>query len=277
MNLPDFEQVPRAVAIDLDGTLLNSRTQLSARSHSALEQCIARDIPVIIATSRPARIFKRIFPQDLAVRCSFALMNGAVTSGNPPLSGYLKETLPEELTRRIINIAIRFHTDIGITIEIDGYDFGANWISDTDMLWERNSATPDMLFSIDEAISRQPCKIALGGQGIDILKLADELRHSLGDTISIVPALLGIPLLNITTPEATKPVALQKLLKPAGIPLEQVIAFGDDIPDIEMLKACGTAVAVDNAFPEVKSICAYHTASNDEDGVALVLEKMLAV
>jgi hydroxymethylpyrimidine pyrophosphatase-like HAD family hydrolase len=55
-----------------------------------------------------------------------------------------------------------------------------------------------------------------------------------------------------------------------------VIAFGDDLPDLEMLQACGIPVAMANAYPEIKAACAYQTAGNDEDGVALVLEKMLA-
>ena len=78
MNLPGFEKPPAAIAIDLDGTLLNSRTQLSERNHAAINKCLERGIPVIIATSRPARIFNRIFPPDLAVGCSMAVMNGAI-------------------------------------------------------------------------------------------------------------------------------------------------------------------------------------------------------
>ena len=68
MNLPKFEKLPGAIAIDLDGTLLNSHTQLSERNHTALQNCIERGIAVIIATSRPVRIFNRIFPPDLAAR-----------------------------------------------------------------------------------------------------------------------------------------------------------------------------------------------------------------
>lgn len=65
-GLPFFPKVPKAIAIDLDGTLLDSQTRLSPRSRLALENCLELGIPVIIATSRPARIFKRIFPEDLA-------------------------------------------------------------------------------------------------------------------------------------------------------------------------------------------------------------------
>ncbi|MEE8413749.1 MAG: HAD family hydrolase [Dehalococcoidales bacterium] len=279
MHLPIFNSRPSAIAIDLDGTLLDSKTQLSARSRTAVEKCAAMGIPVIIATSRPARIFNRIFPQDLASVCSLVIMNGAIAIGKAPLSGYFKEPLPEKVTRDIIDLALRFDSAISITLELDGYEFGANWIdkADPDRLWQRNSATPEMLFSIEEAVSRQPCKIALGGPGTDILKLSDKLNYSFSDTISVIPSLLGIPLLNITARQASKPSALRKLLIPKGISLEEVIAFGDDIPDIGMLKECGISVAVSNAFPEVKSVCTYHTASNDEDGVAQVLEEILSI
>ena len=82
------------------------------------------------------------------------------------------------------------------------------------------------------------------------------------------------PLLNITAKNATKPEALKKLLTPHGITLGETMAFGDDLADLEMLQACGVPVAMANAFPEIKSVCAYDTASNDDDGVGRVLEQM---
>ncbi len=58
--------------------------------------------------------------------------------------------------------------------------------------------------------------------------------------------------------------------------MDDVLAFGDDIPDIDLLTSCGTAVAMANAVPEVLSLCRYSTASNDNDGVAVVLERVLS-
>ncbi|MBI4296104.1 MAG: HAD family hydrolase [Chloroflexi bacterium] len=276
MKLPEFDSPPKAIAIDLDGTLLDSQGRLSERNDKAIEKCIAQGIPVVIATSRPARIVNRIFPQDLAARCSFVIMSGAIAKGNPPLSGYFKESLPEGLARRIIDLALKFDPGIRITVELDGYEFGANWTADAATLWQKNSATPDMVFSVEDALLRQPCKVALSSLGTDVLKLGDEFVKSFGGAISVVPALLGFTMLNITSGQASKPSALRRLLTPRGISLQDMIAFGDDIPDVEMLKECGVSVAVANAFPEVRSVCAYHTASNDEDGVAIVLEQMLA-
>ena len=65
-----------------------------------------------------------------------------------------------------------------------------------------------------------------------------------------------------------KVLAIQALSEESGIPISDVIAFGDDSNDIEMLTVCGTGVAVGNAIPEVKEAASYITASNDEDGVA---------
>ena len=57
------------------------------------------------------------------------------------------------------------------------------------------------------------------------------------------------------------------------IPLEQIIAFGDDFNDIGMLKLCGTGVAMKNAIPQVKEVADFETLSNNEDGVAKYIEE----
>jgi Cof subfamily protein (haloacid dehalogenase superfamily) len=274
MKLPDFKKLPRAIAIDLDGTLLNSHTQLSERNHRALEMCIADGIPIIIATSRPARIFNRIFPQDLVRKCSFILMNGALAKGNSSLSGYYKETLPTDILNSLISCVFDFDPNVRVTVEIEGYEFGTNWKWDPGTLWQINSATPDMVLTLDEALKRNPCKIALGNT--DISRLGEQLCEKLGDSISVVAAKINNPLLNVTAKTATKPNALRRLLEPQDISLDEVIAFGDDLPDLDMLQECGISIAMANAFPEVKAVCKYQTASNDEDGIALVLEKILS-
>lgn len=202
-------------------------------------------------------------------------MNGSLAKGNPPLSGYFKEPLLDTVMRDIIDCALRIDPQTGITIEIEGYEFGANRQWDTTILWERNSATPDMVLTLEEALRRKPCKVALGRT--DIFKLAEHIKRQFGDSLSIVTAKIGNPLLNITSRNATKPNALRKLLEPQGISLSEVLAFGDDFPDVDMLQACGISVAMANAFSEVKAVCKYQTASNDKDGVAIVLEKMLEI
>ena len=276
MNLPEFDRLPDAVALDLDGTLFNGNEEISARNRAALERCIEAGIPVILATSRPARLFHRVFPEDLASSCSYSVMNGAVAAGNPPLNGYYKEPLPENVLRKAIDVTLFHYPEAHIILEIDGFEFGANRTVDADTLWKRNSATPEMLLSVEEAIKKQPSKLAFSGIGEEILPLMNILNADMGDSVSIVPALTWRPILNITCPGVNKASAIHKLISPAGKSLNNVVAFGDDLPDMDMLVECGIPVAMGNALPELKEACKYCTASNEEDGVAIVLEKIFS-
>lgn len=110
---------------------------------------------------------------------------------------------------------------------------------------------------------------------MDLPALFTRLQERFGNQLSIISSLTDTLLLMITIKNASKSEAIRKLLAPNSISLAEVLAFGDDLPDLDMLKAYGTSVAMANAFPEVKAVCKYETASNDEDGVAIVLEKML--
>ena len=276
MNLPEFERLPDAIALDLDGTLFNDNEEISPRNRAALERCIEAGIPVILATSRPARSFHRSFPVDLSNRCSQILTSGSVVIGKQPLWGTVKESIPEETLRKAVEISMKAYPDAWLIVEIEGYEFGANWTEYPETLWKRNSATPEMLLSIEEAIVKQPSKIVIGGIGNGILTLMDTLRADIGDSVSIVPALTWQPILNITRSGVNKATAIHKLISPAGRFLENVVAFGDDLPDMDMLVECGIPVAMGNALPELKEACQYCTASNEEDGVAIVLEKIFS-
>jgi Cof subfamily protein (haloacid dehalogenase superfamily) len=273
INLPVIPRPPGAIAIDLDGTLLNSQTSLSERNYCAVARCLAKGIPIVIATSRPVRAVRRLLGNELTDRCSLVLQNGAVGTGRPPLSGNIKETITSELTRNIIEVILEMEPEMRITVELDGYRFGTNKPRDPDELWEVNSATPDMQLTLEKALEGEPTKIAVGGLDRDITHVAREISTRFNDTIAVVPA-DNSTFLNITRKTATKPDTLRKLLESGQIPLDNVIAFGDDIPDIGMLSVCGIPVAVANAVPEVRTLTCYRTASNDEDGVAIVLEQI---
>jgi Cof subfamily protein (haloacid dehalogenase superfamily) len=271
---PEFHKCPEAIALDLDGTLLNSQGLLSARNSRAIERCLERNIPVVIATSRAARSVRRLIGAGLMERCSLVLQNGAIGIGVAPLSGNIKEIIPPEPIREVIKTILSMEPEIRITVELEGYRFGTNRPREPASLWEVNSATPDMQLPLEDVLDDGPAKIAAGGLNRDISHVAREISGRFKDSISVVPT-YDMTFLNITSKTATKPGTLKKLLDSRQIPLENVLAFGDDIPDIGLLSACGIPVAVANAAPEVKACARYCTAANDEDGVAVVLEKLL--
>jgi Cof subfamily protein (haloacid dehalogenase superfamily) len=274
IKLPNFRLPPDAISIDLDGTLLNSQSILSERNRKALEKCLALGIPIIIATSRPIRSVRRLIGSELTNRCSLVLQNGALGIGAPPLTGRIKEKIKPVLPREIVTVALKMEPEIRITIELEGYWFGTNQPREPNELWEINSATPDMQRPLEEALADEPTKIALGGLKYDISHVAEALQQRFGNDISVVPS-NELTFLNITSQTATKPDTLRKILQSKQIALTNVMAFGDDVPDVELLSVCGMPIAVANAVSEVKAVCDYCTASNDDDGVAIVLERII--
>jgi hydroxymethylpyrimidine pyrophosphatase-like HAD family hydrolase len=131
-----------------------------------------------------------------------------------------------------------------------------------------------MVMPLREALHHEPTKVAVNGLGADLSGLASVLKREVGDSIAIAPA-NGYTFLNIVSPLASKSQALAHLLEPAGIPLGDVIAFGDDLPDLDLLSAVGMPIAMANAVPEIHFLAKFITASNDEDGVAFVLEQIV--
>ena len=81
-------------------------------------------------------------------------------------------------------------------------------------------------------------------------------------------------LVEISAAGVTKATALARVAEELGVPAADVVAFGDMPNDLPMLAWAGTAYAVANAHPDVLAAVSRHTASNDEDGVALVLEEL---
>jgi Cof subfamily protein (haloacid dehalogenase superfamily) len=274
VDLPYFTGRPRAVAIDLDGTLLNTRTHVSDRSRRAVTACLEAGIPVIIATSRPWRTTARVLGPDLVERCSLVLENGAVVRAAPPLSGDRKWEIPPDVLDEALSLLQSVQPDLGLTLEIEGREFGGNVVRTPDELWERNAAMPEMYLTLEEAKAHRPSKIAASARGNDLRHVVTALEQRLGKALSILPA-NGDTFLNITARGVTKTAAIQRLVASAGWTLADVLAIGDDIPDVEMLRACGTAVTMANACAEVIAIADCTTLSNDEDGVAVVLERLL--
>ena len=103
----------------------------------------------------------------------------------------------------------------------------------------------------------------------------DSVAKRLADYLSDCDCLKfsGTEWYKFTKKEATKENAILKACEICGIALEDVTAFGDDAPDIGMLKLCGTGVAMGNAIDSVKEAADIVIGSNDQDGIAKYLEQ----
>ena len=105
--------------------------------------------------------------------------------------------------------------------------------------------------------------------------LQDELKDSVNILATIYPQ-LDFTLLDILPPDASKGIGVEKLAKLNGLTAENVMVCGDNFNDLEMLEFAGTPVIMGNAAPELLENPKYNqTLSNDENGVALAIEKFI--
>jgi hydroxymethylpyrimidine pyrophosphatase-like HAD family hydrolase len=275
MNLPVFsDKMPRAVALDLDGTALNSASRLSDRTSNAVLRLLDMGIPIVIATARPERVIHVLTGDEIAKRASLVHLSGAAALGRDPLAGTFNWGIDPDEARLCWDIVSASPLPSRMTVELDGRRFAVSHESDADELWTFNTATPDMIVSLEEALASNPAKVSVNGIGNNLGPIVEELRSTLSESTLVVPA-VGNSFINVHSRLATKSGAVAALLASKDIPLSDVLSFGDDYPDVDLMLNTGWPVAVANAIPEVRQAAQFETASNDDDGVAHVLEDLM--
>lgn len=276
MKLPDFAtETPLAVALDLDETTLGSNSRLTGRTRRALHSVRAAGLPIIIATSRPERVLPVLVGDDIVQITSLVQMNGTVATGRAGLTGSFRWPIDPADARLCWAIANEMTPQARMAMEIDGTRFAVNHDDEVNSLWAFSNASPTMIVPIEEAMRTGPAKVSVNGLDNDLEELAKTLENRLSENTVVFRA-ANAQFLDVVPRQATKSRAVAALLGAANISLDDVLAFGDDYVDIDLMRDCGWSVAVDNAVPEVKSLARYGTASNDDHGVAIVLERLVA-
>lgn len=253
--------VDQMILLDLDGTLLNSDNIVSSITANALEICRLKGYYIGFITAR-SRSKKNIRLLD-GLPCDFiAFYNGAEI--------YTKNHLLESNVlsyKQTIMMLQKLHNDFPDMI----FDVHQE-------PWNFSSVCGDICHM--ESGDRRVCDInSLPECNIQRIRLESE-------------SLMSIPLQNYMTSESTfyhstfadvtivhKNANKEHAVKIASdffnIPLSKMIAFGDDINDINMLKAVGISVAMGNAIPSLKKIANYVTETNDNNGIATWIYKHL--
>lgn len=246
----------KLLVFDLDGTLLRSDSTLSERTHEALEQCRKKGIIIVIATARflfKAQAYIDMIRPDYAILADGTLIfNGKELVDGCPLDLATTNQLIEALRGR--ENGADFVVCVGKDV----------WCSNREIVETRR-----FYMDMSEPIPYPAYKIA---SCFDTAEEAEALAKKYNCKLL---SYRGESLYSFLNPRADKVSALEALGKRLGISLEEMVAFGDDKNDIEVLRKCGLGVAVGNAIPEVKQIAGLVVDTNDEDGVAKYIEEYL--
>ncbi|MEV6005724.1 HAD-IIB family hydrolase [Streptomyces sp. NPDC051976] len=263
---------PRLIATDLDGTLLRDDKTVSARTIAALADAEAAGIEVFFVTGRPAR-WMGVVAELLAGHGMAIVANGAAVYDlhrNQLIEAF---PLPEDDALAVAE---------ALRAAIPGTSFAVERTGG----FRRETGYPPV--EPDSGAGQAPIKELLAdGDGQPLLKML--AKHPSIDPDEFLATALSVAgqhgeitrssdyaLLEVSGIGVSKATTLARCCAERGVTAAEVVAFGDMPNDLAMLDWAGTSYAVANAHPRVLAATAYRTAANQDDGVARVIERILA-
>lgn len=296
----------RLIASDIDGTILSySSTEtgvVSPRTVAAFRAARDAGLRVVLVTGRPVRWLKpvadalggigpvicsngavvydlaqdRLLHEDpMDARTLFAVKDQVLTID--PEASFAAETLEHlHAERPFLKDSLFFEEDrrraAGVTDEMLR-------LGPLDETLERDAlgaaATPHSDVTVDHLADRV-VKLLVKTTVMDADAFLAQVRDQVGHLVTVTHSAPGVSLLELSAKGVDKAAALRRFAAAEQIRQDEVIAFGDMPNDIEMLQWAGTSWAVGSAHPLVRSAAEHVTGDCDDDGVALVLEDLLA-
>jgi Cof subfamily protein (haloacid dehalogenase superfamily) len=268
----------RLVAIDIDGTLLDSRGRIPEENIAAVQDALEAGLQVVLVTGRSFP-FARAATASLPAVVSLIVSNGAIER---TMAGrtVARRLLARETARDILaqTRAFRQHSAVLFDREAEGHVVAESMDWDHPHrrgYWERHRhfighATPleaaltedpiQVMFNGDVATMRAIHSVLEGLEGVSVCRTEYERRD--------------FSLVDVTAPTATKGQALAWRAAALGIEPRHVMAIGDNLNDLEMLEFAGVPVIMGNAVDALHGRGWHETAPHDEAGVAQAIRRL---
>jgi hypothetical protein len=282
----------KLLALDLDGTLLDSGGMLSDGNRDAIRRAEEAGVLVTIATGRRFRDARPV-ALDIGLNAPIITHNGALLKFADTLEALSADTLAAATCLHVIEIGREFGGDALVSVDPEGkgtllYDR----ISEDNIplrkyiAWSRllhGDEAEDAIHHVDDlgdaVYDHSVIHISFSGGCAPMYELQRVLEDELEESVNILATIyphLDFTLLDVLPPRASKATGLHALATLHGLSHEQVMVCGDNFNDLEMLDYAGTSVVMGNAAPELRAREEFFvTASNDEDGVARAIEKFI--
>ena len=291
------------LALDIDGTLLNSERVVTPRTRAAVLAARAAGMVVVIATGRGPRSARMVVAgMGLGEPLVLVATQGATVWDNGQL--VLHQPLAAAAAQRVVELSLAAGVAALVVPALHRGDamYLAGSTTATDRLWDYAQPVDRTIRPILTAATdrlrgyaqrnggnvRPYDPAALHDDPLAVYMMDDWRRLTAvnerltGDpaaqdqwrVIFSRTALATTAAIEALHPSVSKGLALDVLCRRFGIGREHVLAFGDNVNDVEMLEFAGLGVAMANGSPEALAVADRITASNDEDGIAVVLEEL---
>ena len=282
----------KLLALDLDGTLLNSTGKVPEANRRAIHEAEEAGVLVTIATGRRFRDARPV-GLELELNAPLVTHNGALLKYAQSLETVAVSLLPTESTREIVRVGKEFGGDALVSADPRGkgsmlYDT----IHDDNIPLQRyiewakrlhGEEAEHAVIHVEDLHEQLPehevIHISYSGQCEPMARMFEYLGAELDGSVTILPTIyphLDFTLIDILPSDASKGTGVQKLAAIKGLTAENVMVMGDNFNDVEMLEFAGTPVVMGNASPDLLTREEfYKTVTNNESGVAAAINRFI--
>lgn len=259
----------RMIVLDLDGTLLTSQNTLTERTVRAVTACIGRGITVTIATGR---VFHSVLPfaRKLGITDALITANGAEIRAPGDKDPLYYRPIERNLAREVLAFFREkgwyIQAYLGDRLFVDKVDeraksYGRLTFLDPEPLGEE-------LYTMDV----EPVKLlSIASSPEEAVSVRKAVQKRFGD--AIYAAVSNRLFVDMAHPEVSKARGLEFLMKKQGVTPLQTMVVGDSENDLPLFELAGFSVAMENSRRDIREKADTVTLSNDENGVALALER----
>lgn len=270
----------RFIALDIDGTLLNSSFAVSASNRAAIAEATRRGIEVVLVTGR-----RYDFAMPVAAQIDSPLTmivnNGALVRTKEGQT-LLRHLLPKETARRVLRATEPWREATAVVFDRPQ----ANQVMLQSIDWDdptrggyyrRNRAYLAEVVPLESCLEEDPIQVMYTGSVASMREAESTLRRvQFAEEFTLAATVYedrDFSMIDVIHAGVTKGITLAEWTATRGIAPEEILAIGDNHNDMEMLSFAGIPVVMGNCVPELKERGWHITGSNDEDGVAAAIER----
>ena len=268
----------RLIALDIDGTLLDSGGVIPEANRRAIARAIEAGIEIVLATGRRFDFARPIF-EALPGPLTLILSNGAIvktTSGRT----LIRRLLPLPLARQVLaaapdhrdRAALIFDRPLAGQVVFERVDWDHPRHG---RFFQANRPYITEIQPLEEALVEDPVQVMFTGRCAEMRALFARLDGGGAYAVALTEYLhRDFSLVDVVRAGCSKGTALRAWAERRGFGPEMVMAVGDNLNDLEMLEYAGSPVLMGNALPELKARGWPVTGSNDEGGVSAAIETL---
>jgi Cof subfamily protein (haloacid dehalogenase superfamily) len=263
----------KLLALDLDGTLIDDSLVITEPTKKAIAQAIERGVVVTLATGRMFRS-ALIFARELNLAAPLICYQGAMVRHSTTGETVFHQSLPFDQARAFIELAQK--RNLHVNAYVDDHIYVAE-MNEAASYYANLARVPaevvgNLLNFIDRP-EKAPTKLVIVTKEEQTLAVVEEFQATFANSLYVTRSHARFT--EAVHPECSKGIALKALAQSLNIPIEQVMAIGDNLNDLPMLETAGLSIAVANAGPVVKATAGYVTQGEVSEGVIEAINRFI--